>query len=106
MEQKRKRHAQVCHVRIFHPNNNKAVLKDIRMHGCPTWNSPEPKKKRPSYNWKIAAATTPHSVFILRRLSNTYETDCQTACQATSKTPFQIVALIENLFPQHISFII
>lgn len=67
------------------------VSRKVQMYGCPTQHMPEPvNRKRPLYHWRIAAATTTHSVFILKR----------------SYYGYRIEALIENLFPEYILYII
>lgn len=107
------KHLTISHLRVTHPYTKKAVLMDVRMYGCPTRKLPNSKKIRIqySYNWRLAAATTSDSLFILSAtVVKAGELECQTAgqtvCQATSKTAYQIVALVKNLYPKFISFLI
>lgn len=76
---------------LLNPDIGVKVSRKVQMYGCPTRRMPEPVNgKKPSYHWRIAAATTTHSMFILKR----------------SYYGFRIEALIENLFPKYILYII
>lgn len=78
---------------IYDPDNGKPICKKIKMYTCPTLSKPQRvRKERLSYNWRLCAAMTNHSVFILRRLGNAKGSE--------------IRALIVNLFPKYISYII
>lgn len=79
---------------IFHdPSTGVKVSKMMYMYGCPTRIMQEPEKgAKPLYIWRIAAATSTHSVFILKRVN--------------FKNKFTLEAFIENLFPEYILYIV
>lgn len=121
MINRRAKNFKVHHLCFFHPDTNKAVLKDVNMYSCPTWNPKIVRKPnislRFSYVWQIAAATTFHSVFILKfnnRLTEIFKKSSEmplkcasrTLCQAVCSSIFLIEALVENLEPEFISYII
>lgn len=72
------------------PDTGKRVFKKVKMYSCPTTKSVVKKGYPRSYDWKIVAGVTTHSVLILKRVFN----------------GFIIKALIENLFPEYILYII
>lgn len=73
---------------FFNPNTGKEVSRKILIYSCITRRIPEPVKgMKPSNFKKIAAATSTHSVFILR-----------------SHKGYRIITLIKNLYPKHISY--
>lgn len=78
-------------LKFVNPDTGAIVSKEIQMYGCPSRSTPKLLKgTKPSYNWKIAAGMSTHSVFILGQ----------------SYLGFRIKAVIENLFPEFISYII
>lgn len=110
MKEQWKKFSTVYHLRIFHPHTNKAFLKHVKMYNCPTWNSQNARKDRKlSYDWKIAGAMMPDSVFILKRRKGTpviCENAGLTGCQYKYKSSYEIVAMVKYLYPQYISYII
>lgn len=82
---------KICSIVFHNPNNGQNTSKNIRAYGVPTLNPKITKRKKPSYNWKIAPAISPDSVFVLGR------------CRGGS---FQIVALVKNLYSEYISYIV
>lgn len=110
MEQPRIKFSTISHLSILHPHTNKVFLKHVKMYNYSTWNQQTAKKKRKlSYDWKIAGAMTSDSVFILKKLTETpevCENSSETSCQCNYKTTYEIVALVKYLYPQYISYII
>lgn len=99
-----------CHLGIFNPDINETVSKHINVYSCQTSFQPVPGRKYKSYVYKIAAGTTPDSVFILRRVHISNKIKCQDAskngCQITSIIGCEILAFVKNMYPQYILYII
>lgn len=111
MKQKRDIQLTDCHLRFFNPDTNQLVSKDINVYSCRTSHQPVlGRLNYTSYDYKIAAGTTPDSVFILKRVHLRHKVKChnasQNGCQITSKRDCEILAVIKNVYPQHILYII